>query len=583
MTNTHNPNSHHMGQNKINNLIKRRAVHERIFAMSSVAGASLMALAISIMPTFNQLTNALTIGSLSQTSGPLAGGNEVTIKGDGFKKDEYYLGDKIKQVAGSGSSQFMVTDSGRIFAWGRNDNGQLGVGDKSGRSNPVEITNEFGGKKIVKIAIGSFSTWAIADDGSVYGFGMNNNQIMAKNFDWYLTPKLLNDVSLSGSKIVDVAPASNHVTYLTNDGRVYYAGVAASVPFNIGDDMGNSNGVYDGATFGGDRVPTDFTALFNGQKIAAISPSYVVTESGRVYAWGKDSQSATGMISNGRPVDITTKFNLSRNETVTDIRQSIIWNNDSIQLATFITNDGRVFITGSNKKGSIANGKADDNSYDITEITDKFSERPIRLTSPVSAITKSGDLYIWGTTQRGAAGLGQEVNQLYTPAVVDGKLDTTVEYRNTSENNGSNIRISQSGVITVAGNGYFGQIGDGREGSGADVNTYPIDISANFNGLSKKRVVDNVKSVKFGDTEASYRIVDGNTLIATVPKADKTGKVNVAIADSYGNTPTLDSAYEYMANETDANETSSAVDKDSTGNIIPLAPNTGARMHDYRF
>lgn len=47
---------------------------------------------------------------------------------------------RILKVACGGFHNLVFSEMGKIFTWGDNTNGQLGVGDYQKRSTPVEIT-----------------------------------------------------------------------------------------------------------------------------------------------------------------------------------------------------------------------------------------------------------------------------------------------------------------------------------------------------------------------------------------------------------------------------------------------------------
>ena len=56
-----------------------------------------------------------------------------------------------------------------LYCWGRNSEGQLGVGDRELRETPVLV-----GHGYVGVAVGRFSTCAIGEDGSVACTGVND-------------------------------------------------------------------------------------------------------------------------------------------------------------------------------------------------------------------------------------------------------------------------------------------------------------------------------------------------------------------------------------------------------------------------
>ena len=61
------------------------------------------------------------------------------------------------------------------MCWGRNDEGQLGLGDKTDRTVPTAITDFGTGRTVKSLALGGFHTCAILDDDSVKCWGRNSN------------------------------------------------------------------------------------------------------------------------------------------------------------------------------------------------------------------------------------------------------------------------------------------------------------------------------------------------------------------------------------------------------------------------
>lgn len=67
----------------------------------------------------------------------------------------------------------MCTVDGAVYSWGRNEKGQLGLGDTNNRSSPTLIES-LKDVKAVKGAAGRSHTIIICDDGSSYGMGLNS-------------------------------------------------------------------------------------------------------------------------------------------------------------------------------------------------------------------------------------------------------------------------------------------------------------------------------------------------------------------------------------------------------------------------
>ncbi|MDR2153288.1 MAG: hypothetical protein LBO72_10765 [Helicobacteraceae bacterium] len=81
-------------------------------------------------------------------------------------------GAKIAALAAGSSHSLALDFSGRVYATGYNKNGQLGLGDNKNRQTWT-LVSSLSGAKIVAIAAGDYHSFAIDESGKVYATGMN--------------------------------------------------------------------------------------------------------------------------------------------------------------------------------------------------------------------------------------------------------------------------------------------------------------------------------------------------------------------------------------------------------------------------
>ncbi|XP_019197134.1 PREDICTED: ultraviolet-B receptor UVR8 [Ipomoea nil] len=101
------------------------------------------------------------------------------------------LSHKITEIAAGEAHTLVLTADGRVYSWGRGMFGRLGTGSEFDQLFPVRV--EFGSApvKIVAIAAGAYHSLALADDGSVWGWGYNVYGQLGGNGENYLAPHLL--------------------------------------------------------------------------------------------------------------------------------------------------------------------------------------------------------------------------------------------------------------------------------------------------------------------------------------------------------------------------------------------------------
>lgn len=123
-----------------------------------------------------------------------------------------------------GSSHTMVIDSnGVLYGFGSNESGQLGLVDQKDKSEPTVI-NSLRHVRISKVVCGSYFTMALSESGIVYAFGQNSNgQLGLKTNESVITPT---PVPLDVD-IVDMACGFSHAIFLSDEGKVLRTGQGA--------------------------------------------------------------------------------------------------------------------------------------------------------------------------------------------------------------------------------------------------------------------------------------------------------------------------------------------------------------------
>ena len=113
----------------------------------------------------------------------------------------------------------------RVFSFGNNRNGELGLGNTTNHNIPTVIT-ALDGKRIVSAAMGSYHTIFVDSNGGVYCCGHNNHgQLGLGDTTCRSTPTLLAN-AFDGKKVVDVATNHNSFCFASCSDGVCFAIVA---------------------------------------------------------------------------------------------------------------------------------------------------------------------------------------------------------------------------------------------------------------------------------------------------------------------------------------------------------------------
>jgi hypothetical protein len=141
---------------------------------------------------------------------------------------------KVKQVCCSENHQILLTATGEVFSWGRNDFGQLGHGDTVSRTSP-RIVERFKRAKIKYVACGRDRSFAIDEDKKLYQWGIDFKFL--PDFHPFFTKNQIGIIDVACSPSLPPETVKCHdvwrqsiCVYVTDSGHVYwYAGKSAKV------------------------------------------------------------------------------------------------------------------------------------------------------------------------------------------------------------------------------------------------------------------------------------------------------------------------------------------------------------------
>ncbi|KAL6577937.1 hypothetical protein OROMI_010265 [Orobanche minor] len=131
-----------------------------------------------------------------------------------------YRREKAHAIAGPGHS-LVVTNGGGVYSFGSNSSGQLGHGSMDEESRP-RLIRSLQGIRIIHAAAGPGRTMLISDAGRVYAFGKDSfgeNEYGGPRNKSVTTPQLVD--SLKDIFVVQAAIGNFFTAVLSREGRVY--------------------------------------------------------------------------------------------------------------------------------------------------------------------------------------------------------------------------------------------------------------------------------------------------------------------------------------------------------------------------
>jgi alpha-tubulin suppressor-like RCC1 family protein len=350
----------------------------------------------------------------------------------------------VVEVAAGAQFSLALTKAGNVYAWGQNTYGQLGNGTTTESKVPVEVTNTAGAGNepgcntylcnVVSIVAGGYSAYAVTSSGTVYAWGRNNDgQLGIGTTVQTLEPEsvcaigAMQPCSVSSNNeltgVVSVSADQYHALALSAFGSVTSWGL--NTQGELGDDLTAEStlptpvcavGSTSACSVGG-SVLSGVTAVSVGNEY-----SLVLTAAGSVDAWGYN---ADGQLGNGGTtkslvplgvcaVGATAPCNSAKANTLNGITEIsagyqngnavtsgglLVWGdgaNDA--LATSSTGDAKVPVPVSYPSQNMPTGQ-------IQAVSAGYSDTYIE--------DSSGNTYAWGDNAYGEIGNGSTANVPY--------------------------------------------------------------------------------------------------------------------------------------------------------------------------
>lgn len=271
----------------------------------------------------------------------------------------------IVQVSFGHCHMLCLNSKGEVYGFGRNDMGQLGLGDEQTVYKPSLILSN-----IVQVLASYHYSLCIRDDGCVYGFGINSyGQLGFEERFVRYTPELIPNFE----NIRQVVGCKEFSVFLTKTGQVYVARP------NTPDEV---------CRYGVNK-PIHVESLNNIVQVSCgQSQCLCLTDEGQVYAFGNS-------IIN---IDKQRHCNFQRNPGLVPVLKNIVQVSCGAHHSLCLRDDGRVYAFGENGYGQLGLGnykfrrgpKLIPRLYNIIQVSGG-NERSLCL-------TKDGQVYIFGHT-----------------------------------------------------------------------------------------------------------------------------------------------------------------------------------------
>ncbi|KAF0897035.1 hypothetical protein E2562_031333 [Oryza meyeriana var. granulata] len=342
-------------------------------------------------------------------------------------------GDLPASLACGGAHTLFLTESGRVFAAGLNDFGQLGIGSSMTHS-------------LVLLVLHRASPCVF-------------------HAHWESTYFRTEPVQVSGfdEKVVEISAGNHHSSAVTADGKLFVWGRNSSGQLGVGKRAGKVV-----------STPRKVDCLADARvKMVALGSEHSVatTEEGEVLSWGA---AGAGRLGHGHKTSI-----LGFSMTTSEYTPRLIKNLDGVKIkriaagmlhSACIDEKGTLFIFGQKTEKGFGRSGDEHRPTVVEEIP--FSEEVACGGYHTCVVTDSGDLYSWGSNENGCLGLGG-TDMVRSPEVLKSSLfklpvsKVSCGWKHTAVISGGDIYTwgwgGANGTFFEEGHSSGGQLGHGDD------------------------------------------------------------------------------------------------------------------------
>ena len=329
------------------------------------------------------------------------------------KIDENTYLENVIKIDVTDDSTIALTKTGEVYAWGKNENGELGVGDKTYRSYATRVKEIDGNgylENIIDIASGEANGYAIDKNGNVYGWGYGGyNQI-----DDTATSKVYPTKMSDCTDAISVSAGDCFMMFMQSNANVVARG------YNNYGQSGDGNTTS--APSGTRKVGNDINKICAGN-----DSTLIIKEDGTVWTSGRNQYGELGV---GDTSNRTTYTKLTL-EDGTEIKAKYGELNSSI--TTILGKDGKVYTTGYNGYGQLSNGTTTNSlklkpmlNEDGTEVTDAILIKTGEMSDTdrnTGIVRKDGTVWVSGDNTYGQIGNSGNTSATYLRKMGDGFLN----------------------------------------------------------------------------------------------------------------------------------------------------------------
>ncbi|XP_067896736.1 X-linked retinitis pigmentosa GTPase regulator-like isoform X2 [Heterodontus francisci] len=121
---------------------------------------------------------------------------------------------KIKYLAAGSNISAALTEDGKLFMWGDNSEGQIGLDTENNASVPHQVDV---GKRICRVSCGYYHSAFVTDDGQLYTFGESDNGKLGLPLNQPINHRIPQPVTGISGRVIQVSCGGGHTIALTEE------------------------------------------------------------------------------------------------------------------------------------------------------------------------------------------------------------------------------------------------------------------------------------------------------------------------------------------------------------------------------
>ena len=341
---------------------------------------------------------------------------------------DFKISMQYKEISVGYNHCLAIDKNGKLFAWGKNETGQLGDGTKISKNLPIQIMKE---KTFIQISAGVNYSLAIDSEGNIWSWGSNNFGQLGHGStnDSSIPLKIINDRTF-----IQISAGENHSLALDSEGKLWSWG------YNNYGQLGDSTAISKNLPV---QIMKEKTFI---QISAGENHSLAIDSEENLWSWGGNSY---GQLGDGTTIN---KYSPERIKSEIKFKQ-VIAKRASSQV---IDNNGNLLVCGYNYKGKLGDG-TESNKYNFVHIQEgvKF-EQVVSNDYFGVMIDINGNTWASGYNS-GQLGIGTYTEKELIPVLVK----TSVKFKVIKAGGSSILALDNEGNLYAWGSNYYGQYGNG--------------------------------------------------------------------------------------------------------------------------